>query len=100
MQQHDCSPLSDFIEYPGSEMLSRSQDFYVLVKRRHSVRSFSDRAVDKQVIENCLKAAGTAPSGANHQPWHFVAVSSRNKLESKQNITNEGFMKVVLVKSG
>lgn len=76
MQQHDCSPLSDFIEYPETEMLTRSQDFYDEVKRRHSVRSFSDRAVDKQVIENCLKAAGTAPSGANHQPWHFVAVSS------------------------
>lgn len=76
MQQHDCSPLSDFIEYPEGEMLSRSQDFYDLVKRRHSIRSFSDRAVDKQVIENCLKAAGTAPSGANHQPWHFVAISS------------------------
>ncbi|HBY85984.1 MAG TPA: nitroreductase family protein [Colwellia sp.] len=76
MQEHDCSPLTDFIEYPETEMLSRSQDFYDVVKRRHSVRSFSDRAVDKEVIENCLKAAGTAPSGANHQPWHFVAVSS------------------------
>ena len=76
MQQHDCSPLSDFIEYPEGEMLSRSQMPTDLVKRRHSIRSFSDRAVDKQVIENCLKAAGTAPSGANHQPWHFVAISS------------------------
>ena len=76
MQEHDSSPLSDFIEYPEKEMLTRSQDFYDFIKRRHSVRSFSDRAVDKQVIENCLKAAGTAPSGANHQPWHFVAVNS------------------------
>jgi len=76
MQQHDNSPLTDYVEYPVDEMLMRSQDFYDEVKRRHSVRSFSDRAVDKQVIENCLKAAGTAPSGANHQPWHFVAVSS------------------------
>jgi len=76
MQEHDCSPLSDFIEYPKDEMLERSEDFYNEVKRRHSVRSFSDRAVEKQIIENCLKAAGTAPSGANHQPWHFVAVNS------------------------
>lgn len=76
MQQHDCSPLTDFIEYPETEMLERSADFYNEVKRRHSIRSFSDRPVDKAVIENCLKAAGTAPSGANHQPWHFVAVSS------------------------
>jgi nitroreductase len=76
MQQHDCSPLSDFVEYPETEMLTRSQNFYDEIKRRHSVRSFSDKTVDKQVIENCLKAAGTAPSGANHQPWHFVEVSS------------------------
>ncbi len=76
MQEHDCSPLSDYIEYPEAEMLERSEVFYNDIKRRHSVRSFSDRAVDKQLIENCLKAAGTAPSGANHQPWHFVAVSS------------------------
>ena len=77
MQQHDSSPLSDYVEYPVEEMLTRSQDFYNEVKRRHSVRSFSDRPVDKKVIENCLKAAGTAPSGANHQPWHFVAVNSQ-----------------------
>ena len=76
MQQHDSSPLSDYVEYSEDEMLSRSQGFYDEIKRRHSVRSFSDRAVDKKVIENCLKAAGTAPSGANHQPWHFVAVNS------------------------
>jgi len=76
MQQHDCSPLIDFIEYPSDEMLERSENFYNEVKRRHSIRSFSDRAVDKSVIENCLRAAGTAPSGANHQPWHFVAVNS------------------------
>ncbi|MBU2894019.1 nitroreductase family protein [Colwellia sp. D2M02] len=76
MQEHDCSPLSDYIEYPEAEMLERSQSFYNDIKRRHSIRSFSDRPVSKEIIENCLKAAGTAPSGANHQPWHFVAVSS------------------------
>lgn len=76
MQQHDCSPLIDFVEYPPEEMLERSEVFYNDIKRRHSVRNFSNRAVDKKIIENCLKAAGTAPSGANHQPWHFVAVNS------------------------
>lgn len=78
MKQHDSSPLSDFIEYPEAEMLERSQKFYQDIKRRHSIRSFSDRPVDKKIIENCLKAAGTAPSGANHQPWHFVAVNSND----------------------
>lgn len=84
-------------------MLARSQSFYNEIKRRHSVRSFSDIAVDKQVIENCLKAAGTAPSGANHQPWYFVAVNSvdiKNKLEIRLNSTNVAFMKVVPVKNG
>jgi nitroreductase len=94
MQKHDCSLLSDFIEYPETEMLTRSQNFYDEIKRRHSVRSFSDRAVDKQVIENCLKAAGTAPSGANHQPWHFVAVSSadiKKQIREQAEYHERGF---------
>ena len=76
MQAHDNSPLSDFQSYPEAEMLERSETFYQDMKRRHSIRKFSDKAVPKEVIENCIKAAGTAPSGANHQPWHFVAVSA------------------------
>lgn len=78
MKDHDASPLSDYIEYPEPEMLSRSEQFYINIKRRHSIRKFSDRAVHKAIIENCIKAAGTAPNGANHQPWHFVAIHSSN----------------------
>ncbi|GGB57037.1 nitroreductase family protein [Shewanella inventionis] len=69
-------PLTDFIEYPQDEMLKRAQDNYLQVKRRHSIRSFSDRAVPQAIIEQCILAAGTAPNGANHQPWHFVAINS------------------------
>lgn len=76
MKQHDCSPLEDYIQYPEAEMLARSESFYQDIRRRHSIRSFSDKSVDKAIIENCLKSAGTAPSGANHQPWHFVAIHS------------------------
>lgn len=76
MKQHDAKPLSDFVEYPAEDMLKRSEDFYQDIKRRHTIRMFSDKAVDRQIIENCIKAAGTAPSGANHQPWHFVVISS------------------------
>jgi iodotyrosine deiodinase len=76
MQSHDSSPLTDYVEYPVEEMLSRSETFYAEIKRRHSIRSFSNRPVPQEVIENCIKAAATAPSGANHQPWHFVAVHS------------------------
>lgn len=76
MQPHDCLPLSDYIEYPVEEMRDRAKGFYEEIKRRHSIRSFSDRAVPREVIEDCLRAAGTAPSGANHQPWHFSVIGS------------------------
>ncbi|WP_351014432.1 nitroreductase family protein [Shewanella sp. AC91-MNA-CIBAN-0169] len=69
-------PLTDFIEYSPDEMLKRAQDNYQQVKRRHSIRAFSDRAVPQAIIEQCILAAGTAPNGANHQPWHFVAINS------------------------
>lgn len=68
-------PLNDFIEYPAAEMLTRAEQHYQHIKRRHSVRKFSDRPVAREIIEYCLLAAGTAPNGANHQPWHFVAIS-------------------------
>lgn len=67
-------PLS-YPRYSQDEMKRRAADFYQEVKTRCSVRDFSDRPVPKEVIEHCLLAAGTAPNGANLQPWHFVAVS-------------------------
>jgi nitroreductase len=76
MQEHANIPLNDFIEYPQDEMLKRANDFLANTKRRHSIRSFSDRSVPQEIIETCIKTAATAPSGANHQPWHFVAINS------------------------
>jgi nitroreductase len=57
------------------QMRIQSADFLKRMKQRRSVRHFSDKPVPKQVIENCLRTAATAPSGANLQPWHFVVVS-------------------------
>ena len=57
------------------ELLRRAQNFYEIMARRRTIRDFSDRPVTREVIEYCLRAAGTAPSGANLQPWHFAAVS-------------------------
>lgn len=57
------------------ESAERARAFYASVTRRRTVRHFSDRAVPRETVEWCLRAAGTAPSGANLQPWHFVAVS-------------------------
>lgn len=68
-------PLSDYEEYSPGEMEARAAAFYKQVRRRRSVRHFSGRKVPRQVIENCLQAAGTAPNGANMQPWHFVVIS-------------------------
>lgn len=66
------------LEFEGKtdeEMLDASRTFYAEVKKRRSVREFSDKPVAREVIENALLAAGTAPNGANMQPWYFVAVS-------------------------
>ena len=68
-------PLPGYREYPAAEMERRAKAFFEEVNRRRTVRQFSDRPVPRGVIELCLRAAGTAPSGANRQPWHFVVVS-------------------------
>lgn len=69
-------PLTAHREYPAPEMVARSEAFAAELQRRRTVRQFSDRPVPAAVIRNCLLAAGSAPSGANQQPWHFVVVSS------------------------
>lgn len=68
-------PLSDYRELAAEEMERRARAFYESLRRRRTVREFSDRPVSRQVIEDCIRAAATAPSGANQQPWHFVAVT-------------------------
>jgi nitroreductase len=69
-------PLSDYREYPVDEMRRRASDFRAELGRRRTVRQFSARSVPREIIEECLRTAGTAPSGANRQPWHFVVVSN------------------------
>ena len=71
-------PLSSYREYPAEEMIRRSRSFFQEMSGRRSVRSFSDRLVDREIIENCLLTAGSAPSGANQQPWKFVVVSDQD----------------------
>ncbi|MGH7321941.1 MAG: nitroreductase family protein [Candidatus Rokuibacteriota bacterium] len=69
-------PLTQYREYPVEEMRGRAADFFAEARRRRTVRDFSERLVPREIIEDCLRAAGTAPSGANMQPWHFVVVSA------------------------
>ncbi len=76
-------PLEKYREFPVEEMQQRVDDFYADVDRRRTVRDFSDRPVPREIIEAALKAANTAPSGANLQPWHFAVVSG---AETKKRI--------------
>lgn len=68
-------PLTSYVEYPQDEMRARAREFYAEIRRRRTLREFSSRPAPREVIEDCLRAAGTAPSGANLQPWHFMVVS-------------------------
>ncbi len=67
--------LPGYQRYPIEEMINRSDEFYELMRKRRTVRHFSNQPVPRGVIEACLRAAGTAPNGANIQPWHFVVVT-------------------------
>lgn len=68
--------------FSAEEMITRSKDFYHFLNGRRSVRHFSDRKVPQEVIDNIIRSAGTAPSGAHKQPWKFCAVSNK-KLKSR-----------------
>ena len=83
MTKYRTVPLEGYVEYPVEEMRERVERFYADMAKRRTVREFSDRPVPRDVIETALKAAGTAPSGANLQPWHFVVVgdaATRKKI--------------------
>ncbi|MFB6099465.1 MAG: nitroreductase family protein [Salinibacter sp.] len=79
---HFTSPMADpqnpipldFTEYPPDEMRARARAFREQMSQRRSVREFSDRPVPRELIEEALRTANSAPSGANRQPWQFVAV--------------------------
>lgn len=71
----ELEPLSCYRSFPAPEMVERARSFYENMRRRRTVRDFADRAVPRAVIEYALLAAGTAPSGANLQPWHYTVIT-------------------------
>ena len=81
--QEDASyepvPYPEHREYADDEMIARAGAFYTHMKRRHTVRDFSERPVSREVIESCLLTAGLAPNGANRQPWHFAVLGPGEK---------------------
>ena len=94
MSSYPTIPLPDYREYPVDEMRQRLDDFFTEVNRRRTVREFSDRPVPRDIIETALRAANTAPSGANLQPWHFVAVSgaaTKQKIREAAEIEEREF---------
>ena len=76
MTQPKFIPLTTYHEYPADEMQQRASEICDELRRRRSVRMFSARPVPRPIIEACLLAAGSAPSGANLQPWRFVVISN------------------------
>lgn len=75
MTAPEYAPLEGYPARTPDEMRRLAAEFLAEARRRRTVREFSARPVPREVIEDCLRAAGTAPNGANLQPWHFVAVS-------------------------
>ncbi len=73
-QPHAAVPLR-FEALPEPEMLARAETFRMLMARRRTVRDFSERPVPRVIIEHAVMTAGSAPSGANQQPWTFVCIS-------------------------
>ncbi len=76
-------PLPDRMAFDDDDMVTRADAFYAEIRRRHTVRDFSPRPVPRAVIDACLRAAGTAPSGANHQPWHFAVIGDNPELRTR-----------------
>ena len=68
-------PLPDRMDFSDDEVLREAAGFKDRMANRHTVRDFSDRDVPFEAVQNFIETAGNAPSGANHQPWHFVAIS-------------------------
>jgi iodotyrosine deiodinase len=68
-------PLPDRVQLDEGAALAAAETFRDYMRKRHSVRQYASRTVPEAVITACVQAAGTAPSGANHQPWHFVAIA-------------------------
>ena len=87
-------PLPMFERLPPGEMRQRASAFYEQIKRRRTIREFSGDEVPREVIETCLLAAGTAPSGANHQPWHFAVVQTpaiKKRIREEAEIEERDF---------
>lgn len=90
-------PLPHYEKQNVGDMRASAKRFYEFVRRRHTVREFSPRPVPRDIIEQCVLSAGRAPSGANHQPWHFAVIGDssmkktiREQAEAEERAFYEG----------
>jgi nitroreductase len=92
--RYEALPLPDLVSRSDSETAAAAAAFYDVMRRRHTVRDFSPRPVDRTVIEHCVRTAGSAPSGANHQPWFFAAVADpalKHRIREEAEIEERAF---------
>ncbi len=89
MKPHQTLPYTELPDYSDEERVERSKSFYEAIKTRRTCRYFSDAPVPQEVIENAILAAGTAPNGANHQPWHFAVIESTDKKKALRAAAEE-----------
>ena len=86
--------LPDFERLSPEEMEARARDYLAWVRTRRSVREFSPEPVPMSVIEACVEAAGTAPNGANRQPWHFAVITDtevKRKIRQAAEVEEQAF---------
>jgi len=89
LKPHDTLPYTQLPDYSDAERIARSRAFYDAIRTRRTCRYFSDEPVPRPVIENAILAAGTAPNGANHQPWHFAVIESPEKKKALRAAAEE-----------
>ncbi len=94
IREFEPIPLPDYAEMPLEAMRAEALRFLAVMRKRHTVREFSPRPVPRDIIETCLRVAGTAPSGANHQPWHFAVIGNpelKSRIRREAEIEERAF---------
>jgi iodotyrosine deiodinase len=82
MKQHNTIAYASLPKFSDEARIAKAKEGYEQLKTRRTCRHFADTPVPREVIEYALLAAGTAPSGANHQPWHFAVIESADKKKA------------------
>ena len=78
----------EFNKIPIKDIIKKSKKFYKIISKRRSVRDFDSKKIDLKIIKNAILSAGSAPNGANLQPWHFVIIKDK-KIKKKIRIAAE-----------